>query len=40
VDIPPEKRRVLVQQPNKLIQLTLQELEKWENEYLNAHPKE
>ncbi len=35
VDIPPEKRRVLVQHPDKMIRLTLQELEKWEKEFLS-----
>lgn len=34
VDIPPEKRKVLVEQPDKMIRFALQELEKWENEFL------
>ena len=36
VDIPPEKRRMLVEQPDAMIQWALQELEKWEKEFLNA----
>ena len=35
VDIPEEKRRMLVQQPDKMIRFTLQGLQKWENEFLN-----
>ena len=37
VDIPHEKKRMLVQQPDKMIRLTLKALEKWEKEFLN-HP--
>ena len=34
VDIPPEKRKLLIRHPDKLIQLTLQELDKWEKRFL------
>ena len=34
VDIPPERREMLVHQPDKLIRLTLRDLERWEKEFL------
>ncbi len=39
VNIPPERRKVLVKQPDKLIQMTLKELEEWEKKFLAQHPK-
>lgn len=39
VHIPPEQREVLVKRPDKMIQLTLQNLEEWEKNLLHDIPK-
>ena len=36
VDIPPEKRALLLKQPEKLIEIVLHDLQEWENKFL--HP--
>ena len=38
VEIPPAKRHALVEQPDMMIRGTLQELEKWEKQFLNGNP--
>ena len=40
VHIPPEKREVLVNHPDALIQMTLQQLEDWENRFLKEKREE
>ena len=39
VEIPPEKRKLLLNQPDTLIKMTLQQLEEWENRFLIDKPK-
>lgn len=39
VEIPPEKRKMLLNQPDTLIQMTLQQLGEWEKRYLGKTKK-
>ena len=39
VEIPLEKRKLLLNQPDTLIKMTLQQLEEWENRFLIDKPK-
>ncbi len=39
VDIPPDKREVLVNQPDMLIQYTLEQLQEWEKKFLRISRK-
>ena len=38
VDIPKEKKAMLMKQPDKMIQLVLQDLEQWEHNFLEKAP--
>ena len=40
VHIPPEKRKALVNHPDKMIHMTLQQIEEWENRFLKDNRKE